>query len=87
MQLAGRNALVTGATPGIRAAVPPGAATPTTVTIGTEERFRDRCLDRNPMGSRAGPDMLAPPFVFLAAAGASYSTGQVIAADGGMTMR
>jgi 3-oxoacyl-[acyl-carrier protein] reductase len=68
-------------------AVAPGAATPMTETIRTDERFKDKYLERIPMGRWAEPGEIAPVFVFLASDAASYVTGQVIAADGGMTIR
>jgi 3-oxoacyl-[acyl-carrier protein] reductase len=68
-------------------AVAPGAATPMTETIRTDERFRERYLDRIPLGRWAEPGEIAPVFVFLASDAASYVTGQVLGADGGMTIR
>lgn len=68
-------------------AIAPGAATPMTEKIRTDERFRDKYLDRIPMGRWAEPEEIAPVFVFLASDAASYVTGQVLAADGGLTMR
>jgi len=68
-------------------AIAPGAATPMTETIRTDERFKSKYLDRIPIGRWAEPDEIAPVFVFLASDAASYVTGQILAADGGMTMR
>jgi 3-oxoacyl-[acyl-carrier protein] reductase len=67
-------------------AIAPGAATPMTEKIRTDPRFRDRYLDRIPMGRWAEPDEIAPVFVFFASDASSYVTGQVLAADGGMTI-
>ena len=68
-------------------AIAPGAATPMTETIRTDERFKDKYLDRIPMGRWAEPDEIAPAFVFFASDACAYVTGQVLAADGGMTIR
>jgi 3-oxoacyl-[acyl-carrier protein] reductase len=68
-------------------AIAPGAATPMTETIRTDERFRDKYLERIPLGRWAEPDEIAPVFVFFASDAASYVTGQIVAADGGLTIR
>ncbi len=68
-------------------AIAPGAATPMTETIRTDERFKDKYLDRIPLGRWAEPVEIAPVFVFFASDGSAYVTGQVLAADGGMTIR
>lgn len=66
--------------------VAPGASTPMTETIRTDERFKQRTLDRIPLGRWAEPEEIAPVWVFLASEGASYVTGQLIGADGGMSI-
>lgn len=68
-------------------AIAPAAATPMTETIRTDDRFRDQYLARIPLGRWAEPAEIAPVFVFLASDAASYVTGQVLAADGGLTIR
>ena len=45
-----------------------------------------RTLERIPLGRWAEPEELAPVWVFLASEGASYVTGQLIGADGGMSI-
>jgi 3-oxoacyl-[acyl-carrier protein] reductase len=67
-------------------AVAPGAATTMTETIRTDERFKEKYLERIPLGRWAAPEELAATYVFLASDDASYMTGQVLAIDGGQTM-
>lgn len=67
-------------------AIAPGAATPMTETIRTDDRFKDKYLDRIPLGRWAEPEEIAPVFLFFASDASSYVTGQVLAADGGMTI-
>ena len=67
-------------------AIAPGAATPMTETIRTDERFKEKYLERIPLGRWAEPAEIAPVFVFFASDASSYVTGQILAADGGMTI-
>ena len=67
-------------------AIAPAASTPMTEMIRTDERFRDKYLDRIPLGRWAEPDEIAPVFVFFASDASSYVIGQVLAADGGLTI-
>ncbi|MEZ5614281.1 MAG: 3-oxoacyl-ACP reductase FabG [Rhodocyclaceae bacterium] len=68
-------------------AIAPGAATPMTEVIRTDDRFKDKYLERIPLGRWAEPHEVAPAFVFLASDWASYITGQILAVDGGLTIR
>ena len=68
-------------------AIAPGAATPMTETIRTDPRFREKYLARIPLGRWADAAEIAPVVVFFASDAASYVTGQILAADGGMTIR
>lgn len=67
-------------------AIAPGAATPMTETIRTDDRFKEKYLERIPLGRWADPEEIAPVFVFFASDASAYVTGQVLAADGGMTI-
>ncbi len=67
-------------------AIAPGAATPMTEVIRTDDRFKEKYLDRIPMGRWAEPEEITPAFVFFASPGASYVTGQILSADGGLSI-
>jgi 3-oxoacyl-[acyl-carrier protein] reductase len=67
-------------------AIAPGAATPMTEVIRTDEKFKDKYLDRIPLGRWAEPEEIAPVFLFFASDASAYVTGQILAADGGMTI-
>ncbi len=67
-------------------AIAPAAATPMTEKVRTDDRFKDKYLQRIPLRRWALPEEIASTYVFLASDEASYITGQVLAADGGMVM-
>lgn len=66
--------------------IAPMAVTEMTKTIATDPRFKDKYLERIPMGRFAEPEEVAPAVVFLASDAARYITGQTLCVDGGMVM-
>ncbi|HBY95126.1 MAG TPA: 3-oxoacyl-ACP reductase [Chloroflexi bacterium] len=66
--------------------VAPAAATQMTEKILADQKLKELYLARIPLGRLAEPEEIAPAFVFLASASASYITGQVLCVDGGMVM-
>lgn len=66
--------------------IAPMAETEMTKTIATDPKFRDKYLERIPLGRFAQPDEIGPAVVFLASDQAKYITGQTICIDGGMVM-
>jgi 3-oxoacyl-[acyl-carrier protein] reductase len=66
-------------------AVAPSAATEMTEKVRTDPRFKDNVL-RIPLRRHAEPEEVAGTYVWLASEASSYTTGQVIACDGGGVM-
>jgi 3-oxoacyl-[acyl-carrier protein] reductase len=64
-------------------AVAPLAATDMTASIRGDEKLAAITLARIPLGRWAGPDEIAPTFVYFASDAASYVTGQILPVDGG----
>jgi 3-oxoacyl-[acyl-carrier protein] reductase len=68
----------------VNCVAPGGVHTPMTATI--PEQIRSTLVDRIPFKRWANPDEIAAVHAFLASDDASYITGQVIFADGGVTL-
>ncbi len=67
-------------------AIAPGfVPTDATDVLYQDPKFKDWIAGRTPMGRWGDPAEIAGPAVFLASAAASYVTGQVLVADGGLT--
>lgn len=66
--------------------IAPMAETEMTRTIATDPRFRDKYLEKIPLGRFARPEEIGPAVVFLAAGDSAYITGQTLCVDGGMVM-
>jgi 3-oxoacyl-[acyl-carrier protein] reductase len=54
-----------------------------TASIRGDEKLAAITLARIPLGRWAGPDEIAPTFVYFASDAASYVTGQILPVDGG----
>jgi 3-oxoacyl-[acyl-carrier protein] reductase len=65
--------------------VAPGG-TDTRMTAGIPEQIREQVLSRIPLKRFARPEEIAAVHAFLVSDDASYITGQVIFADGGVTV-
>ena len=57
-----------------------------TEVIRTDERSKDKHMERIPFGVPAKAEDIAPVFAFFAYATLAYVTGQVLAADGGIAI-
>ncbi len=66
--------------------IAPMAETDMTQTIAHDPRFKEKYLERIPLGRFAKPEEIGPAVVFLATDDSSYITGQILCIDGGMVM-
>ena len=65
--------------------ISPMAETDMTQKIA-RSKFKEKYLERIPLGRFAKPEEIAPAVVFLASDESSFITGQTICIDGGMIM-
>ncbi len=66
--------------------IAPMAETEMTRTITSDPKFREKYMERIPLGRFAQPDEIGPAVVFLASDQARYITGQTLCIDGGLVM-
>lgn len=66
--------------------ISPMAETDMTQKIANDPKFKEKYLERIPLGRFAKPEEIAPAVVFLASDESSFITGQTICIDGGMIM-
>jgi 3-oxoacyl-[acyl-carrier protein] reductase len=68
-------------------AAAPLARTDMTELIATDEKFRDKYLERVPLKRFGDPDTdISPALLFLASDDSKFITGQVLNIDGGMVI-
>mgnify|MGYP000863224609 FL=1 len=66
--------------------IAPMAETDMTQTIAHDPRFKEKYLERIPLGRFAKPEEVGPAVIFLVSDDSSYITGQILCIDGGMVM-
>ncbi len=66
--------------------IAPMAETDMTQVIASDPKFKEKYLERIPLGRFALPEEIGPAVVFLASDESSYITGQTLCIDGGMVM-
>lgn len=66
--------------------IAPMAETDMTQAIANDPKFKEKYLERIPLGRFAQPEEIGPLVVFLMSDESSYITGQTICIDGGMVM-
>ncbi len=66
--------------------IAPLAETDMTQVIASDPKFKEKYLERIPLGRFGKPEEIGPAVVFLASDDSSYITGQTLCIDGGMIM-
>ena len=66
--------------------IAPMAETDMTAKIANDPKFKEKYLERMPMGRFGQPEEIGPSVVFFASDESSFITGQTLCVDGGMIM-